>query len=128
VHSLHITCSTTPCYTPPHDHPPQAYIQQYLESDGSDIAWDFIRAAFQSVAKTSIVMMQVGADAGVVVVGRNRSRYMCASLITGLPCSGSLQNGCWGCAGAGHPASPAIGRLAPTLLAGHVLNRAARAN
>ena len=45
--------------------PAQAYIKQYLQSDGSDIAWDFIRAAMRSVAKTSIIMMQVGGSLGV---------------------------------------------------------------
>eukprot|EP00195_Chlamydomonas_chlamydogama_P015568 CAMPEP_0202902880 /NCGR_PEP_ID=MMETSP1392-20130828/18588_1 /ASSEMBLY_ACC=CAM_ASM_000868 /TAXON_ID=225041 /ORGANISM="Chlamydomonas chlamydogama, Strain SAG 11-48b" /LENGTH=555 /DNA_ID=CAMNT_0049589739 /DNA_START=130 /DNA_END=1794 /DNA_ORIENTATION=- len=34
------------------------YIRQYLRTDGKDIAWDFIGAAMQSVARTSIFMMQ----------------------------------------------------------------------
>lgn len=36
------------------------YIKEYLGSDGHDIAWDFIRAAMFSAARTSIFMMQVG--------------------------------------------------------------------
>lgn len=36
----------------------QAYISEYLRSDGSDIAWDFIKASMQSVSKTSIFLMQ----------------------------------------------------------------------
>jgi len=36
----------------------RAYVAAYLGSDGSDIAWDLIRAAFASVSRTSIVMMQ----------------------------------------------------------------------
>jgi len=39
----------------------QAYLHEYLRSDGDDIAWDFIGAAMQSVSKTTIFMMQVGA-------------------------------------------------------------------
>lgn len=36
----------------------RAYVAAYLGSDGADIAWDLIRAAFASVSRTSIVMMQ----------------------------------------------------------------------
>ena len=35
------------------------YLGDYLGSDGADIAWDFIRAAFASVSRVTIVMMQV---------------------------------------------------------------------
>ena len=51
-----------------HDHPLQlqthkhnttkAYLSAYLRTDGADIAWDFIRAACQSVARTAIVPLQ----------------------------------------------------------------------
>lgn len=37
----------------------QATLTAYLGTDGSDIAWDFIRAGMQSVSKTTIIMMQV---------------------------------------------------------------------
>lgn len=33
-------------------------IKEYLGSDGTDIAWDFIKAAMFSPARTSITMMQ----------------------------------------------------------------------
>ena len=35
------------------------YLGEYLGSDGADVAWDLIRAAFASVSRTTIVMMQV---------------------------------------------------------------------
>ncbi len=35
------------------------YLTKYLNTDGSDIAWDFIRSAYSSVSKTSIVLIQV---------------------------------------------------------------------
>ena len=38
----------------------RGYLGDYLGSDGADIAWDFIRAAFASVSRVTIVMMQVG--------------------------------------------------------------------
>lgn len=37
------------------------FLKAYLGSDGKDIAWDLIRASMESVAKTSIIMMQVRA-------------------------------------------------------------------
>jgi 4-alpha-glucanotransferase len=35
------------------------YLLKYMESDGSDIAWLFIRSSFSSVSRTAIVLMQV---------------------------------------------------------------------
>lgn len=35
------------------------YLTAYLGSDGKDVAWDLIRAAYASVSRTTIVMMQV---------------------------------------------------------------------
>lgn len=35
------------------------YIKRYLNTDGKDIAGDFMREAFKSTSKTSIVMLQV---------------------------------------------------------------------
>jgi len=35
-----------------------AYARQYLHTDGSDIAWDLIRAAWASVAHTAIAPLQ----------------------------------------------------------------------
>ena len=32
---------------------------EYLKTNGDDIAWDFIRSSMESVAGTSIIMMQV---------------------------------------------------------------------
>lgn len=43
----------------------KAAIKEYLGVDGSDIAWDLIRAAMQSVSRSSIFMMQVRAITGV---------------------------------------------------------------
>jgi 4-alpha-glucanotransferase len=36
----------------------RAFLQQYMDSDGDDIAWLFIRSALASVSRTSIVLMQ----------------------------------------------------------------------
>lgn len=71
VHLPHMHYENSFCYPGTHDNETsvgwfkgsanaqdKAYIAKYLQSDGSDIAWDFIRAAMQSVAKTSIFMMQ----------------------------------------------------------------------
>ena len=33
---------------------------EYLNTDGNDIAWDFIRSAYNTVARTSIMLIQVG--------------------------------------------------------------------
>ena len=46
------------------------YLGDYLGSDGADIAWDFIRAAFASVSRVTIVMMQVGLGHSCGVVNR----------------------------------------------------------
>ncbi len=35
------------------------YLLKYLDTDGSDIAWLFVRSAFSSVSRTAIVLMQV---------------------------------------------------------------------
>lgn len=35
------------------------YLTKYLNTDGSDIAWDFIRSAYSSVSRTSIILIQV---------------------------------------------------------------------
>ena len=35
------------------------FLTAYLGSDGRDVAWDLIRAAYASVSRTTIVMMQV---------------------------------------------------------------------
>ena len=35
------------------------YLTAYLGSNGKDVAWDLIRAAYASVSRTTIVMMQV---------------------------------------------------------------------
>lgn len=34
------------------------YVKQYIRTDGSDIAWDFIRLAFSSTADTAIIPLQ----------------------------------------------------------------------
>lgn len=34
------------------------YVKQYLKTDGSDIAWDFIRMAYSSVADTAVIPIQ----------------------------------------------------------------------
>jgi 4-alpha-glucanotransferase len=36
----------------------KAYLKAYLGSDGTDIAWDFIRAAMESVSNTTVFLMQ----------------------------------------------------------------------
>ena len=35
------------------------YLMEYLNTDGNDIAWDFIRSAYNTVARTSIMLIQV---------------------------------------------------------------------
>ena len=35
------------------------YLMGYLNTDGKDIAWDFIRSAYSTVARTSIMLIQV---------------------------------------------------------------------
>jgi 4-alpha-glucanotransferase len=56
---------------PPHE---RHMAQLYLGRDGSDISWDFIRAAFASVAETAIVPLQdvlkLGSEARMNTPGR----------------------------------------------------------
>jgi len=60
AHCVHhydlLTIIAVLCSATPED---KAAIKEYLGVDGSDIAWDLIRAAMQSVSGTSIFMMQV---------------------------------------------------------------------
>ena len=35
------------------------YLTQYLNTDGKDIAWDFIRSVYSTVSRTSIILIQV---------------------------------------------------------------------
>lgn len=57
----------------------QNYIKQYLNSNGMDIAWDFIRAAFSSPAKIAIIPMQdilrLGAEARMNTPGRAEANW-----------------------------------------------------
>ena len=39
----------------------RAYLKKYLNTEGDDIAWLFIRSAFSSVSRTAIVLMQARA-------------------------------------------------------------------
>lgn len=77
VHLPHMHYENSFCYPGTHDNETavgwwrdsatpvdKAYLEAYLGSDGSDLAWDFIRAAMESVSKTSIFLMQVGAGTG----------------------------------------------------------------
>eukprot|EP00882_Tetradesmus_deserticola_P006821 GHRQ01007183.1.p1 GENE.GHRQ01007183.1~~GHRQ01007183.1.p1 ORF type:complete len:567 (+),score=225.75 GHRQ01007183.1:276-1976(+) len=73
VHLPHMHYENSFCYPGTHDNETavgwfadsanaqdKKYMKAYLGSDGSDIAWDFIRAAMASVSNTSVIMMQVG--------------------------------------------------------------------
>ena len=57
--------------------PDREYLSAYLGSDGADIAWDFIRASFASVSRTTIVMMQVGAGHFRRCEHRNQPHQKC---------------------------------------------------
>lgn len=46
------------------DEPTRHFAREYLSRDGDDIAWDLIRSAYQSVARTAIVPMQDVLDLG----------------------------------------------------------------
>ncbi len=35
------------------------YLTKYLNTDGKDIAWDFIRSVYSTVSRTSIILIQV---------------------------------------------------------------------
>ena len=35
------------------------YLMQYLNTEGEDIAWDFIRSVYSTVSRTSIILIQV---------------------------------------------------------------------
>ena len=39
----------------------KSYVKRYLNTSGKDVAGDFIREAFKSVSKSSIVMIQASA-------------------------------------------------------------------
>lgn len=71
VHLPHMHYQNSFCYPGTHDNETavgwfassankqdKKYLKAYLGSDGKDIAWDFIKAAMQSVSNTSIIMMQ----------------------------------------------------------------------
>jgi 4-alpha-glucanotransferase len=73
VHLPHMHYQNSFCYPGTHDNETavgwfagsaneidKKYLKQYLGSDGSDIAWDFIRAAMMSVSNTSVILLQVG--------------------------------------------------------------------
>ena len=67
-------------------------IQTYLGTDGSDISWDFIRLAFESVADLAIVplqdVMRLGDDARMnrpgIAFGNWKWRYLAHQLNDGL--------------------------------------------
>lgn len=67
-------------------------VQTYIGSDGSDIAWDFIRLAFESVADLAIIplqdVMRLGDDARMnrpgVAFGNWKWRYQSHQLHDGL--------------------------------------------
>lgn len=72
VHLPHMHYENSFCYPGTHDNETavgwfadsanaqdKKYLQAYLGSDGSDIAWDLIKAAMASVSGTSVIMMQV---------------------------------------------------------------------
>lgn len=67
-------------------------VQTYLGADGSDIAWDFIRLAFESVADLAIVplqdVMRLGDDARMnrpgIAFGNWKWRYLSHQLNDGL--------------------------------------------
>jgi 4-alpha-glucanotransferase len=67
-------------------------VQTYIGADGSDIAWDFIRLAFESVADLAIVplqdVMRLGDDARMnrpgVAFGNWKWRYLSHQLNDGL--------------------------------------------
>lgn len=71
VHLPHMHTESSFVYTGTHDNETtvgwylgsandtdKSYIKEYLGSDGSDIAWDFIKEAFKSVAKTAVMPLQ----------------------------------------------------------------------
>jgi 4-alpha-glucanotransferase len=71
VHLPHMHYENSFCYPGTHDNETavgwwassatavdKRYFTAYMGSDGSDVAWDFIRAAMASVSNTSIIMMQ----------------------------------------------------------------------
>lgn len=60
----------------------KAYLRSYLKTDGSDIAWDFIRACMAAVPRTCVIMMQVCKGGGLVhrgwrMAGCPQGRYRC---------------------------------------------------
>lgn len=72
VHLPHMHYENSFCYPGTHDNETavgwfadsanaqdKKYLQAYLGCDGSDIAWDLIKAAMASVSGTSVIMMQV---------------------------------------------------------------------
>ena len=56
------------------DEETRAYVRAYLDRDGSDIAWDLMRLAWQSVAKLAVVPLQdvlrLGSEARMNTPGR----------------------------------------------------------
>jgi 4-alpha-glucanotransferase len=73
VHLPHMHYENSFCYPGTHDNETavgwwkgsanaqdKQYLKAYLGVDGSDIAWDFIKAAMASVSQTTIFLMQVG--------------------------------------------------------------------
>lgn len=62
--------------------PERAYAMKYLQTDGSDIAWDIIRVAWASVANTSMTTAQD-------VLGLGHSARM------NLPATSGPPNWCW---------------------------------
>jgi 4-alpha-glucanotransferase len=82
VHLPHMHYENCFCYPGTHDNETsvgwfqgsaneedKAYIKAYLGSEGKDIAWDFISAGLESVARTTVIMMQVGYVCECVCLG-----------------------------------------------------------
>lgn len=65
------------------------YLLKYLDTNGKDIAWLFIRSAFSSVSQTAIVLMQVTHPHPPPAVWHScRSATVCASCALALALQG----------------------------------------
>lgn len=111
VHLPHMHYENCFCYPGTHDNETsvgwfqgsaneedKAYIKAYLGSEGKDIAWDFIRSGLESVARTTVIMMQVGyvcmcGDAAL----QGRCACRCSAWRSAALEACRVRSGCVGC-------------------------------
>lgn len=66
----------------------KVYLKEYLKSNGTDIAWDFIHESMRSVSGTAMIMFQVRRRRAPALRASELcgAAAACVSAGTGAPC------------------------------------------